>query len=220
MINIFISGASSGLGLSMYRALILKNVFITVLSRTVPKNLRAKDKYLFTDFSRKINIKYKPNKRISKVIFLSNAGIIEPIGPADKIDEKQLRRNNNINFFSPFIIASELTRGTKSQKIPLHIINISSGAANKPIAGWAAYCSSKSAIKIALECIAAENKHVTVEHVNPGVLDTNMQHKIRSSEIKIIPERQYFTNLYKKGLLKKPESAANVIINKIEKYIK
>ena len=220
LVNIFISGASSGLGLNMYRALCLKNVQITVLGRSPPKNLRKKDTFLQLDFSKKVLFKLKSKKKMSKVIFISNAGIIDPIMPVSEIDVKLLRYNNNVNFISPYVITSELARVTKKKKIPFHIMNISSGAANRAVAGWSAYCSSKAAIKIALDCIVLENKHITLEHINPGVLDTKMQQQIRLSKTEVASDNQYFINLYNKGLLKKPETVATDIMDKLDRHIK
>lgn len=219
LIHFFISGASSGLGLSLYSALSKKNFLITVIGRCAPINLRGKDIFLFADLSSEMKFKYKINKNVSKVIFLSNAGTIDPVESAEKIDINLLKSNHNVNFFSPFLIASELVRATKQRKVNLHIVNISSGAASRAIAGWSSYCSSKAAIKIALDCIAAESNHVTVDHIDPGVLDTNMQQKIRSSEKKNYPNHQYFTNLHQQKLLKKPVTVAAKIVNQIGKYL-
>ena len=221
MIDIFISGASSGLGRSLYKALKFKKVFITVLGRNSPKNLRKKDTFVNIDFSKRIQFKHKKKENIEKVIFISNAGIIDPISSITQINQKLLRINYEVNFFSPFIIASELTRVTKDQEIPLHILNISSGAANKAVKDWSAYCSSKAAFKIALDCLKLENKHLIVDHINPGVLDTNMQHIIRSNESLSAHNDLYFTNLYKRGLLRKPEIVAKEIVNVLfSKHIK
>lgn len=213
------TGASSGLGLSLYNALNNKNFQITVIGRNAPISLRKRDFFSFNDLSSNIKFKNKIKKHASKVIFLSNAGLIDPINSADKINRKLLKANYNVNFFSPYIIATELVKNSKQQKVKLHIINISSGAASKAIAGWSPYCSSKAAIKIALDCIATENNHVTVDHINPAAMDTNMQKKIRSSEKKNMSKIKYFTSLYQQRLLRKPELAASEVINTIKKYL-
>lgn len=218
MTNIIITGVSE-LGADLYKNLSKKNVTITVLGRNAPTNIRKKDNIYNIDFSKKVNFKYDVLKNISKVIFLSNAGVIDPICSITKISEKQLKLNNNVNFISPFIIAAELTRVTKIKNILLHIVNISLGAANRAIPQWSAYCTRKASIKIALDCIVMEHKYVTLKHINPGVLDTNMQVKIRSNERKLSPETQYVTNLYKNGLLIKPDVAALKIIKSIEKNL-
>ena len=61
LIHFFISGASSGLGLSLYSALSKKNFLITVLGRCAPINLRGKDIFLFVDLSSETKFKYKIN---------------------------------------------------------------------------------------------------------------------------------------------------------------
>ena len=54
LIHFFISGTSSGLGLSLYRTLSKKKNLITVLGRHMPINLRRKDIFLSMDLSSKI----------------------------------------------------------------------------------------------------------------------------------------------------------------------
>jgi len=218
MTHIFISGASSGLGSSLYNELIKKDVIITVIGRKPPLELRPKDNFILMDLSQKIEIKLTIDRNASKIIFISNAGIIEPIKLATDVDIDLLKINHQVNFVGPFMIAKELTKITSKKNINLHIINISSGASNKAIGGWSAYCSSKAAVKIALDCLEKENNHVNIEHINPGGLDTEMQKKIRSSDEKDMQNRQDFINLYKEGLLKKPKLAASEIVDQVEKY--
>ena len=67
-------------------------------------------------------------------------------------------------------------------------MNISSGAAVKGYAGWGAYCSSKGAVDRLTECAVAEEQSDTDSNlcfraysIAPGVIDTEMQAKIRQT---------------------------------------
>jgi len=216
MLNVVITGGCNGLGGAIVDILHRTDVLLTVIGRQSPSNKRANDCFVELDLSEDISgWKYNNFKFVSKVLFISNAGIIDPIGSTSEVLKKDLENNHNVNFYSPFLIASELSTKTKIRNIKLHIANISSGAASRALPKWAAYCSSKAAIKIAYDCLALENDHVTVEHINPGVLNTTMQQKIRNSESGLVPEERIFSNLRTNGGLLEPQVAAQKIIDKL-----
>lgn len=219
MIHVFISGASTGLGVCLYRELAKTDVVITVIGRTPPNEMRSQDQFVRMDFSKDFEFKSSLEESASRVVFLSNAGSIEPIELASNVTIEQLKENHNINFYAPYAISGELAKRTKELAIPFAVVNISSGAAVHAIAGWSAYCSSKSAVKISLECMEKENDHMTVVHVDPGVLDTDMQKKIRSSNVDEMPNQQDFVDLFQKGLLKDPQIAASEIVNDMKELI-
>lgn len=220
MISVYISGSVSGLGASLYSALRKKSLFITVIGRTKPINLRPQDKFLKLDLSKNIEFDAVILPGTSKVIFFSNAGVIEPIDAACNISPNNFRKNGNVNFFSPFFIAAKLAQATNLINIPFYVINISSGAASTPIAGWSGYCSSKAAIKIALDCMAVENNHMTLVHVDPGAMDTNMQRLIRREESQRHDQEKYFTDLRDQQLLKKPNEVAEDIVQSFEELLR
>ena len=74
-------------------------------------------------------------------------------------------------------------------------MHISSGAAHKPIASWAAYCCSKAALYMLYECFKEEFQDIAFASVMPGIVNTNMQTTIRSSEAMISQDHQFFIDL-------------------------
>ena len=94
------------------------------------------------------------------------------------------------------------------KKTKLIIYNISSGASSKPIEGWSAYCSTKSATKMMLDVISLENSNVLVHHHDPGMVDTNMQKKIRSTNKYKMKNVAFF----REAKLTEPEDAAKKIV--------
>lgn len=220
MIHIFLSGPSSGLGSSLYELLSSRsNTRITNIGRNKPKKMRKQDFFLKKDFQELNKFKFDISDDISKIIFISNAGSIEPINLAAQVKIQELITNHMINFISPYSISGVLTRISIKMSIPLHIVNISSGAASHGIAGWSAYCSSKAAIKIALDCLAEENENVNLIHLDPGILDTDMQRTIREVSSLKMPGKKKFIDYYNQGKLKTPSNAAIEIINAIDELL-
>lgn len=117
-------------------------------------------------------------------ILVNSAGVIEPIGPieetppaawADSIHSNLVGAYNCVRAVLPGFLAAG--SGT--------IINVSSGAAHRPLEGWSAYCSSKAGLFMLSESLHLElaPRGVRVFSFQPGVVDTDMQVLIRASGI-------------------------------------
>ena len=68
------------------------------------------------------------------------------------------------------------------------IINVSSGAALRPLEGWSAYCSGKAGLAMLTRAIDLEHRAggIRVFGFQPGTTDTDMQVAIRASGINVI----------------------------------
>lgn len=153
------------------------------------------------------------------IIFINNAGVVAPITRAVNITENALRKSFQVNCFAPVSLAGYLSAVSVQMGIPLLIINISSGAASRPVEGWLAYCSSKAAAKMALDVFSLECPSVTVHHYDPGVMDTNMQAIIRTSSSEDMPDVEKFRAFHSNQKLKAPEAVANEIVKIIRDYL-
>lgn len=75
------------------------------------------------------------------------------------------------------------------------IVNVSSGAAHRPMLRWSAYCSGKAAVAMLTQCIALETRGTGIRAYGfqPAVVATDMQRKIRSryvNEVNNLPADQ------------------------------
>ena len=146
-----------------------------------------------------------------EIIFINNAGIIAPIGKLSELDFEEFEKNVYVNYLSPIKLIFYLSRLANKIKI----LNISSGAADKPVNCWASYNSTKAATKTFFNTIGLEN-NTSVINIDPGVIDTNMQREIRNKS-KQYKNLQYFVELNNNKMLRKPSDVANEIY---ENYIK
>src|SRR6185436_10822491 len=63
------------------------------------------------------------------------------------------------------------------------IVNVSSGAAYRPLEGWSSYCAAKAGLAMMTQSIALETagSGICLFGFSPGTIDTDMQVKIRAS---------------------------------------
>ncbi len=115
-------------------------------------------------------------------ILVNNAGVIEPISPLADSDPAVWARNIQINLVGAYnvvraVIDGMLVTGGGT------IVNVSSGAAHRPMEGWSAYCAGKAGLAMVTRSIALETagRGIRVFGLSPGTIDTDMQVKIRAS---------------------------------------
>jgi NAD(P)-dependent dehydrogenase (short-subunit alcohol dehydrogenase family) len=69
------------------------------------------------------------------------------------------------------------------------IINVSSGAAYRPLEGWSSYCAAKAGLAMMTRSIALETSgRIRIFGFSPGTIDTDMQVKIRASGLNQISQ--------------------------------
>jgi 3-oxoacyl-[acyl-carrier protein] reductase len=113
-------------------------------------------------------------------ILVNNAGVIEPIAELASSDPAIWARNIQINLVGAYnavraVIGDMLKSGGS-------IINVSSGAAHRPLEGWSSYCAAKAGLAMVTRSIALETAgRVRIFGFSPGTIDTDMQVKIRAS---------------------------------------
>ena len=214
-----ITGANRGLG-KAFADLLIKNEnhFVISISRSVSdkqKNEKPANFY-FIEADLADN-KIGENITILKdlighqsVYFINNASVIEPIAKIEDLKENAIDKTISINVKSTILIVQYLLRHFNDNK--LSFVNISSGAANHAISNWSLYCSSKAFIKMFFNVAESEYEQHRFFNIDPGVMDTNMQKKIRNSEF---PDVSDFQNLEKEGKLKSTKAVAIEILNTI-----
>ncbi len=217
---ILVTGTSSGIGKQIKSALIKDNRFEQqIFHSRICSNKCVDDnvnKYFFgnlEDFSGTW-LDVFDFRSFSTIIFVNNASTIEPINKFKDISMDLLKKSIFVNTLAAGKISHYLMNHKKKHS-KLIIFNISSGASSHPIDGWSSYCSTKAATKMMLDVINLENEDISVCHHDPGIVDTNMQQKIRSSNKKQMTNIEYF----RKAKLVKAREAAKRILEEIDNMI-
>jgi NAD(P)-dependent dehydrogenase (short-subunit alcohol dehydrogenase family) len=122
-------------------------------------------------------------------ILVNNAGVIEPIAEIATSDPAVWARNITINLIGAYNVVRAVLPGMLA-KSGGTIVNVSSGAAYRPLEGWSAYCSGKAGLAMLTRAIELETKGkgIRVFGFSPGTIDTDMQVKIRASGMNVISQ--------------------------------
>lgn len=149
-------------------------------------------------------------------VLINNAGVLEPMGPLDEAREDRIIDHLHVNQAAPAILMSAFIGFTAKFSGRRRIINISSGAAIHPYAGWAMYCASKSALDMMTRCAAAEQlgraNPVGICSIYPGKVETGMQRTVRQSDPAKFPSQPKFVMAKAQGTLSSPREVARSII--------
>jgi NAD(P)-dependent dehydrogenase (short-subunit alcohol dehydrogenase family) len=120
-------------------------------------------------------------------VLVNNAGVIEPIAMVGAADPEAWARAIQINLIGAYyavraVLPGMLERGHGD------IINVSSGAAIRPLEGWSAYCAGKAGLAMLTRSIDLEHRAsgIRVFGFQPGTTDTDMQVTIRASGVNMI----------------------------------
>ena len=218
-----ITGTTNGLGKSFLKLLKNDNIIISINRKEIAyqeNNLHN----LFIDLSaidlEKINdfetlLSKLLTKDIRKVVFINNAFSMGRLSKIDELDNNEVINNFNTNVISSFLLIKSFIGITKHLSIQKRILNISSGAAKKAIDGWSMYCIGKSSLEMLIENILVEYSDYSCFNIDPGVMDTKMQSKIR--DFKEGTNNQYFIELFKNKELKDTEEVAKNILKEYTK---
>jgi NAD(P)-dependent dehydrogenase (short-subunit alcohol dehydrogenase family) len=221
---IIITGVSRGLGFELLDLLIAADARPIALGRRLdPRHEVAVAKnaciFVAADFSvlssvDQIDLANALPQAADEIVLISNAGVVEPIGTLGSINAASLVATFAVNALAPAILARKLLATADARRTRLRILNISTGAAHRPLPGLAAYCASKAAAAMIFDCLAEERPDVAIEHIDPGVFDTDMQRMLRSTDDLALPVRQMFVSFETEGKLRHPGDVAREILTR------
>ena len=227
-----ITGASRGLGEAIVKALFGRNNVIYYVSRTnnlaLEELAASKHTPLYfeeCDLSevnqlgnvmKKIFLKIDL-RQANKITLINNAGMVEPIKNVGNADAEDIIANVHVNLLAPVLFSEYFIKEIKEFTGQTVIVNITSGAANRPTVGWSLYGSTKAGVNmftktIGLEQGERENKVMAIAF-SPGIMDTDMQSTIRNAGKEDFSSIDQFKEYYEKGLLRAPEFVAKVLVD-------
>jgi NAD(P)-dependent dehydrogenase (short-subunit alcohol dehydrogenase family) len=152
-------------------------------------------------------------------LWVNNAGLLDPIGPLSQSDPAEVARNIEVNVLGTAYGSAVFARHVRSRSGGGTLINISSGAASTPYAGWAPYGAAKAAVDQLTKVVALEEvAHGLVAYaLSPGVVDTDMQALIRRTSEEAFPSVARFHQVAADDDFNSPAWVADQILELVER---
>ena len=202
-----ITGSSKGIGKQLSLLLLEKGYTVFGYSRT--NSIRHKNFHFnqidLSSIQNLESINFPKVEEGEHVCLINNAG---EIGEIDKFGNKKTNdiiNEFNLNTVAPSILSNSFIRSYQDQSNHPIIINISSGAALRPIESWGTYCQSKAALDMLTKIINQEHNSIKAYSIYPGVVDTEMQKKIRDTDIEKFALKDVFVEYFRNNELVDPK---------------
>jgi benzil reductase ((S)-benzoin forming) len=160
----------------------------------------------------------------ASVTLVNNAAVLGEIGYLGEQPNEHFNFVFDVNVVAPAMLMNTFLSVYQPLAVPRTVLNISSGAAQRPIDGWSAYCASKAALE-SLSLTAQKEQDlrgsgIRVRSLSPGVIDTAMQEQIRTADARQFSEADHFGALYSEGRLATPEAVAKKIVGWLQRPLK
>lgn len=146
-----------------------------------------------------------------RISLVHNAGTLTPIGFVGETDSDAVTTNVLLNCASGQVLGHRFLDAVRGVQARRELVLISSGAARRPIAGWATYGASKAAYDLWVRTVGEEQQErggAKVLAIAPGVVATPMQAEIRATSPEDFPGVQRFRDLHAAGQLADPDETA------------
>lgn len=222
-----ITGTSRGIGAGIAQELLNQGHHVIGISRSKNTNLVGLVQYAldlsdtealektFSEILQAIDL-----QQVTGVFLINNAGLLAPMKPIQKASGSEISRHINVNIVAPMIISAVFIRELANLNVRKRILNISSGAGKNPYFGWAAYCTSKAGIDMFSRTISVEQKAaanpVEVVSFAPGVVDTEMQSEIRSTNETDFINLPRFKEMHEAGVLQDSKTVGKFIADYLQ----
>lgn len=155
-----------------------------------------------------------------QIHLINNAGLLAPARPLERVESDELQKNLNVNLAAPMLLTAEFLKHTASSPADKRIINVSSGAGQRPIYGWSCYGAAKAGLDLFSRNVAVEQAEAAypakICSFGPGIMDTAMQGEIRSIDKNDFIHVDTFRRYKEEGKLLSPDQVAKVIIDLLE----
>ena len=219
--NIFITGATSGIGKETAYAFAKNGDNVILCARNLDKLKEIKadidrkygtNAYIFVLDVTKYNDVVKFTKKIledvKKIdVLINNAGLALGLDKFQDYDIADIEQMINTNVKGLLYVTRQILPSMVANDEG-HIINIGSTAGIYAYAGAAVYCATKSAVKVLSDGIRIDtiDKNIKVTTVQPGIVETDF------SEVRFHGDKERAKDVYSGIEALKPEDIADVAL--------
>lgn len=228
MRSVFVTGASRGLGAALFHALQSDGARVFGLARSFPSEQQllaarhpASVRLRATDLAEAAGLPTEAELAAfaggagpqDEVVLLHNAATVEPIGLVGELAPEEVFAAVQINLVAPMLLTNVFLAAFARDPAPrLRIVYVASSAAHRSYPGWATYCATKAGAEAFMRCVSeAASRTCTVEIVDPGAVETQMQRTLREQGTGL-PGHARLVERHRTGDIADPETVAKRLV--------
>jgi benzil reductase ((S)-benzoin forming) len=215
----YVTGASRGLGRAIVeRILAQEDAYVLGVSR---EQAFQHPRYThitldLTDLHAVSEFQFGVHPGAGRIVLVNNAGMLVP-HPLQAETTDSIAQNYAVNIVAPTMLMASFLRAYQGSDAERVVCNVTSSAANRPIAGGSLYCSAKAALDMTTRVVVEEiresgDTRLHVFGADPGSMDTDMQLGLRESSASDFPQVDYNRRLKAEGRLHAPADVAGQLI--------
>ncbi|MBK9332603.1 MAG: SDR family NAD(P)-dependent oxidoreductase [Ignavibacteria bacterium] len=227
----FITGTSRGIGKALAELLLKdKNNYVYGISRS--SSIKSKNyEHTKLDLSNTDSVKefeFPVIGEAESITLINNSAASMEVKHMGNLSSGNIADVYNVNLISPSLLMNKFLNKYQDTICKKIILNISSGAAHRAIESWSVYCAAKAGLAMISEVADVEQKlkhpdnPVRIFSFGPGVVNTEMQTKLRNVSPEDFSMVDKFIEFYEKNELAEPDDIAvklNKILTSPEKYV-
>ncbi len=222
-----LTGASRGLGRALAEQLLAADRALLTISRQPDDGLQKRAESRGTqleqwalDLAHGIGaaarleawLRRHAGSTFSAATLINNAGLLGRVGPLQDADAETTAAVFRVGLEAPALLTAAFLRATEPWQASRRVLNISSGAGRRAIAGWSAYCATKAGLDQLSRVLAEDESRrpngAKIVSLAPGVIDTDMQSQLRAADADGFPDQPHFKEMKAAGQLASSDAAA------------
>src|SRR5690625_5281473 len=116
---------------------------------------------------------YIHSQEATDLYLVNNAAVLEPIDHSMNIQKDDLAYHVQVNTIAPMTMMNYFLKQATEQELSFYGATVTSGAANRPMYGWSAYCTTKASMNMYTKTVALEQDELKTGHkviaFSPGI---------------------------------------------------
>lgn len=228
MAHYIITGTSAGLGGRLAEVLLRRGHRVSGAARRAVDIRHPKYRHFQADLMdlagleplvRSLLSEEDPESR-EPLCLINNAASPEPLAMTESETWPEVAGQIQLNLTVPLLLTGAFLRLTKPFSCRRQVVMVSSGLATLPLAGLGGYAASKAGLEHFVRCLRLECASMInppdLAVVNPGMMDTVMQEKIRQTDPAGFPSAGLFSRARESGRIRPADTVAEFLADRLE----